>query len=62
MFRECLKNNIMPFIINECHKRFYCRGLKGFPAVHGYLIDTSLSAQDIYAEWVKYFYGEESVT
>jgi hypothetical protein len=48
----------MPFIINDNHKQFYYRGLKEFAHVRGYLIDTCLSAQDTYKEWVKYFYGD----
>jgi Fic family protein len=58
MFRECLKNNTTPFIIDDNHKQFYYRGLKEFANLKGYLIDTCLSAQDTYKEWVKYFYGE----
>ena len=58
MFRECLKNNIVPFIIDERHKQFYYRGLKEYPTTPGYLTDTSLSAQDTYKEWVAYFYPE----
>jgi Fic family protein len=58
MFRECLKNNIIPFIINESHKQFYYRGLKEFAQVRGYLMDTCLSAQDTFTEWVKYFYRD----
>ena len=58
MFRECLKNNIIPFIIDADHKQFYYRGLKEFANVRGYLLDTCLSAQDTYKEWVNYFYGD----
>ncbi|NLA25225.1 MAG: Fic family protein [Bacteroidales bacterium] len=58
MFRECLKNNIIPFIIEDNHKQFYYRGLKEFENIRGYLIDTCLSAQDRYKEWLEYFYGE----
>jgi Fic family protein len=58
MFRECLKHNITPFIIDDNHKQFYYRGLKEFANVRGYLMDTCLSAQDTYKEWVKYFYGK----
>ncbi|MDR0232310.1 MAG: Fic family protein [Dysgonamonadaceae bacterium] len=58
MFRECLKNNIIPFIIDDNYKQFYYRGLKEFANVKGYLIDTCLSVQDTYTEWVKYFYGD----
>jgi len=56
MFRECLKNNIIPFIIDDNYKQFYYRGLKEFPSEKGYLIDTCLSAQDTYKEWVEYFH------
>jgi Fic family protein len=56
MFRECLRNNITPFIIDDTHKQFYYRGLKEFEATRGYLIDTCRSAQDTYAAWVGYFY------
>ncbi len=58
MFRECLKNNITPFIIDDTHKLHYYRGLREFSNLPGYLIDTCLSAQDVYKEWVKYFYGD----
>jgi len=58
LFRECLKNNIIPFIIDDNHKQFYYRGLKEFANTRGYLVDTCLSAQDTYTEWVKYFYGD----
>jgi Fic family protein len=58
MFRECLKNDIVPFIIDDNHKQFYYRGLKEFDRVPEYLLDTCLSAQDFYTEWVKYFYPD----
>ena len=58
MFRECLRYGIVPFIIDERHKQFYYRGLKEFATVRGYLLDTCLSAQDVYNEWIKYFYTE----
>ena len=58
MFRECLKNNIIPFIVDDNHKQFYYRGLREFDNVREYLIDTCLSAQDVYKEWVEYFYGK----
>jgi len=60
MFRECLKNNIIPFIIEDTHKQFYYRGLKEFARTRGYLIDTCLSAQDTYKEWINYFYGNSN--
>ena len=58
MFKECLKYNITPFIIDERHKFYYYRGLKEFENERGYLIDTCLSAQDMYIELLKYFMEE----
>ena len=46
MFKECLKNNIVPFVIDEKHRLFYYRGLKEYENTKGYLIDTCLSCQD----------------
>lgn len=54
-FKECLKYNIVPFIIDERHKLYYYRGLKEFENERGYLIDTCLSAQDMYSELLEYF-------
>jgi len=58
LFRECLRNNIIPFIIDDSHKQFYYRGLKKFATVREYLIDTCLFAQDTYKGWVAYFEGD----
>jgi len=58
MFKECLKSGITPFIIDERHKQFYYRGLKEYERESGYLKDTCYSAQDEYAELLKYFMGE----
>lgn len=58
MFKECLRNNIMPFIIEESHKLFYYRGLNEYRNETGYLKDTCLSAQDYYEQLVKYFIEE----
>lgn len=55
MFKECLANNIVPFIIDEDHKLFYYRGLKEWENEIGFLVDTCLSCQDKYKEWLKYF-------
>lgn len=58
IFKECLKNNIVPFIIDEKHKLYYYRGLKEFETEKGYLTDTCLSAQDAYKEVLEYFSEE----
>ena len=55
MFKECLANNIVPFIIDEEHKLFYYRGLKEWDNERGYLIDMCLSCQDKYKLWLDYF-------
>lgn len=55
MFKECLKNDIIPFIVEDQYKFFYYRGLTEYPRVKGFLIDTCLSAQDDYKEIVNYF-------
>ena len=55
MFKECLANNIVPFIIDEEHKLFYYRGLKEWKNEKGYLTDTCLSCQDKYKAWLDYF-------
>jgi len=46
MFKECLKNKIVPFIIEEQLKMFYYRGLKEWNRERGYLMQTCLTAQD----------------
>jgi len=48
MFKECLKNNIMPFIILDIDKPYYMRGLKEYDNDKSYLIDTCKHSQDIY--------------
>jgi len=48
MFKECLKHNIVPFIILDEKKPYYMRGLKEYDRDSKYLIDTILNAQDIY--------------
>jgi Fic family protein len=55
MFKECLKHNIVPFIIEDAHKMFYYRGLREYEKTPNYLLDTCLSAQDKYMEIMKYF-------
>ena len=55
MFKECLKNNIIPFIILDKDKLFYYRGLKEYKNEKGYLIDTCLNAQDQYIKMIEYY-------
>ena len=55
MFKECLKNNIVPFIVDDNLKMFYYRGLKEWDNEKGYLTDTCLAAQDKYKAYLEYF-------
>lgn len=55
LFKECLKNNIVPFIIDENIKLFYYRGLSEWNSEQGYLIDTCLTAQDKFKKYLDYF-------
>lgn len=62
MFKECLRHDVMPFIIDEEHKLFYYRGLKEYKSEKGYLTDTCLSAQDQYTAMAEYFFPELTQT
>lgn len=55
MFKECLRYNIVPFIIDDDLKLFYYRGLKEWSSEKGYLIETCLAAQDKFKEHLNYF-------
>lgn len=55
MFKECLKYNIVPFIIEDKLKLFYYRGLKEWGKEKGYLMDICLAAQDRYKAYLDYF-------
>lgn len=55
MFKECLRNNIVPFIIDEKLKIFYYRGLREWNRERGYLRDTCLAAQDKFKAYLNYF-------
>jgi Fic family protein len=55
LFKECLRNNIVPFIIDEDLKMFYYRGLSEWTRERGYLLDTCLAAQDKFKKYLDYF-------
>ena len=55
MFKECLANGIVPFIITDELKLFYYRGLQQWPQIKEYLRDTCLTAQDNYKALLDYF-------
>ena len=56
IFKECLKNNIVPFIITEELKMFYYRGLSKWNDEKGWLRDTCLNGQDIVKGYLDYFH------
>ena len=55
LFKDCLKYDIVPFIIDEALKLFYYRGLKEWNNERGYLRDTCLTAQDKFKLYLDYF-------
>ncbi len=55
MFKECLANGIVPFIITDQLKLYYYRGLQQWPQIREYLRDTCLTAQDNYKALLDYF-------
>lgn len=55
ILKECLKHNIVPFIITEQIKDFYYRGLKNYKYEKGYLNDACLTGQDIVKSYLDYF-------
>ena len=55
MFKECLKYNIIPFIIEDVVKDYYRRGLKEYIIEKGFLLDTCRASQDSYKKLLQYF-------
>lgn len=55
LFKECLRNRIVPFIIDEDLKMFYYRGLAEWARERGYLMDTCFAAQDKFKKYLDYF-------
>jgi len=54
-FKECLRFNIVPFIIEDSKKMFYYRGLKEWDNEQGFLVETCLDGQDAYKALLNYF-------
>ena len=54
-FKECLRFNIVPFIIEDSKKMFYYRGLKEWNREQGFLVETCLDGQDTYKALLRYF-------
>ena len=55
LFKECLRFNMAPFIIDEELKWFYYRGLQQWKKKPGYLLDTCRAAQDKFIKYLDYF-------
>lgn len=60
LFKECLRNNIVPFIIEDNLKMYYYRGLNEWQREKGFLRDTCLTAQDRFRVYMDYFNIEEN--
>lgn len=55
MFKECLKHNIVPFVLKDVHRDFYYRGLDTWDDNKGFLLDTIGMEQDMYKEFLERF-------
>lgn len=55
LFWQCLQTGIVPFIITEDLRLYYCRGIQNWGNINGFLTDTCLTAQDNYKEMLNYF-------
>lgn len=55
LFKECLKHQIVPFIIEDSLKLYYYRGLSEWDLEKGFLRDTCLTAQDNMKKQLDYF-------
>ena len=55
LFKECLKYNVVPFIIEDNLKLFYYRGLKEWAREKDWFLDTCLTAQDRFKAYLDYF-------
>ncbi|MCH1976552.1 Fic family protein [Enterococcus hirae] len=55
MFKECLKHNIVPFVLKDVHRDFYYRGLDAWDDNKGFLLDTIGMEQDMYKEFLERF-------
>ena len=55
LFKECLRHDIVPFIIADDITYFYYRGLAEWGHTNGSLRDTCFTAQERYKTWLDYF-------
>ena len=49
LFKECLRNGVLPFIVSDDRKHFYYRGLANYEDEPGWLLDTCRAFQDDFA-------------
>ena len=54
-FKQCLKNNFIPFYIDDANKWLYYRGLREWKEEKNYLIETCRFGQDQYKMILDYF-------
>lgn len=56
LFKECLRYNFTPIVIEDRFKQFYYRGLAEYKKEKGYLTDTCLNGQDMYRKIMEYYH------
>ena len=54
-FKECLRHNVVPFLIEDAKKYYYYRGLSEWGKQNGFLLDTCLDGQDTFRRLLKQF-------
>ena len=55
LFKQCLQNSQIPFVLLDRDRAFYLRGLKEWDFERNYLMDTLLTQQDVYASVCEQF-------
>ena len=61
ILKECLRHNVIPFIIEDSKKSFYYKGLANWNREKGWLTDTCLDGQDTFKKLLEMFEVESSV-
>ena len=56
LFKECLRHNFTPIVIEDRFEQFYYRGLAEYKKEKGYLTDTCLNGQDMYRKIMDYYH------
>ena len=61
MFRECIRNSIMPFIVYELYRPFYISGLTEWrKGNRQQLLETMNACQEVFCQNYQYFIGQQN--